>query len=109
MRAQFGGLGRSGGPSWKARPELATVQCGESIAGFPSVACQIDCDGCMRENLLATINFPVPLNLEAHLEQTVLRVVALATLGTKQVAAPCGASLIVVLSHSKGHPTTARH
>jgi hypothetical protein len=56
---------------------------------------------------LAFIDCPISLALIAELQQAVLRVVPLATVGTLQVTAPCASLAIIVFRNGKSSATTA--
>ena len=57
---------------------------------------------------LTLIHFPVTLAVIAHLQETVLRIMPLATAWTNQVPTPTRALLIIVLRYSKRCSATAR-
>ena len=63
--------------------------------------------GCDGGAWSALIDFPIAFGVESHLEQAVLRIMALAAAGTGHVAAPSRALAIVVLGYGEGGAATA--
>ena len=55
----------------------------------------------------AIVDFPIAFGMESHLEEAVLGIVTLAATGTFQIAAPCGAPVVVVFGYRECSAATA--
>ncbi|PYV98964.1 MAG: hypothetical protein DMG89_09675 [Acidobacteria bacterium] len=81
---------------------MLTVKCAQSIAGYCKFASA-------ESQHLTFVHLPIARTVVSKLQQAVLGIVTLTTLGAFQVAAPACTLPVIVFRDNKGSTATAGH